>query len=453
MTELHYDEDVLIEYLVSPDQIPEKEAIEQHLAACLTCREVADSYLQFSQTLSDPEVWERPDLSAILLQTDKSPLSDLIDYSRMLEDENTAAAESMEMLLALDVEARKDLIDLSPELWTAGFARELCERAHHELDLAPASALNLSTIAIQASEKLSSARYRNTTIYQLQGRAWKENAQALRKLGRYPEALEALDKSEAIYAQATISDFDLATVAFVRASILRDLDRNNEALLLAQKSARVFAQFGHQRRFIHARLMEGAIRYKSGDIRAARDTWMELVRPVQVEHDVHTLAQLFNNIGNCCLELGELDAAGTYLLQAVSIFEDLGIKVDAIHCRWTIGRLMMSSGRTTEALAKLRSIHEDFEQMHMVGEAGLVGLDMVEALLRLGKSDEASLICRYLVERFTNAGMSTNAVTALAYLREALAAGKATPKLASHVRNYLKELPRHREPLFAPPPL
>jgi len=125
MTELHYDEDVLIEYLVSPDQIPEKEAIEQHLAACLTCREVADSYLQFSQTLSDPEVWERPDLSAILLQTDKSPLSDLIDYSRMLEDENTAAAESMEMLLALDVEARKDLIDLSPELWTAAFARAL----------------------------------------------------------------------------------------------------------------------------------------------------------------------------------------------------------------------------------------------------------------------------------------------------------------------------------------
>jgi tetratricopeptide (TPR) repeat protein len=180
---------------------------------------------------------------------------------------------------------------------------------------------------------------------------------------------------------------------------------------------------------------------------------MELVRPVQVEHDVHTLAQLFNNIGNCCLELGELDAAGTYLLQAVSIFEDLGIKVDAIHCRWTIGRLMLSSGRMTEALAKLRAIHEDFEQMHMVGEAGLVGLDMVEALLRLGKSDEASLICRYLVERFTNAGMSTNAVTALAYLREALAAGKATPKLASHVRNYLKELPRHREPLFAPPPL
>jgi len=43
-------------------------------------------------------------------------------------------------------------------------------------------------------------------------------------------------------------------------------------------------------------------------------------------------------------------------------------------------------------------------------------------------------------------------VTALAYLREAVAAGQATRTLVRHVQKFLRELPKEPALLFVPPP-
>jgi len=89
----------------------------------------------------------------------------------------------------------------------------------------------------------------------------------------------------------------------------------------------------------------------------------------------------------------------------------------------------------------------------MEADAALVGLEVAELLLILGQPDEVPLICRRLLDRFTRNSMTSRAVTALAYLREAASMGNATPALVRHVHDFIRDIPRHPMRPYAPPPL
>lgn len=452
MNGLHYDEEALIDFLVTPDEAPDREEIEEHLTECASCREIAESFQQFSQSLSDDVVWEREELSSALSKADESGLEQLLAYSRKLDSESAEAQRQVATLMSLDPGARRELIEMSAEMWTVGVARELSERARQAGYTSPADAVHLGELAVQVCDKLPTDTYRFGTIVHLRGFARKDYGLALKDLGRYPEALAVLEEAEKIYDGAPMAEYDLAVIAYVRAMVLRDLDRLTEALALVQHSARVFAEFGHQERYRHARMVEAAVYYSSRDLRLARDIWLEQLHCAQAASDFYTLALVLNNLGNCYVELGDSDAGSTYLIQAIQAFKELNQKPAALKTQWALGRLLISNGNLNEGLSRLRIVHEEFEQLELVAEAGLVALDLVEGLLASSKADEAAVICRYLAERFTACGMSSNAITALSYLREAMAAGKATPVLAKHVRIYLAELPRDGQLLFLPPP-
>jgi uncharacterized protein YkwD len=130
----------------------------------------------------------------------------------------------------------------------------------------------------------------------------------------------------------------------------------------------------------------------------------------------------------------------------------LGIKTDLTHTRWILARTLVLSKRAASAIPLLREAWRDFESLEMEADAALAALDLVEALLVTGDIEHVPAICRTLLDRFTRAGMNSPAVTALAYLREAVAAGQANRTLVRHVQKFLRELPKEPSLLFAPPP-
>lgn len=48
--------------------------------------------------------------------------------------------------------------------------------------------------------------------------------------------------------------------------------------------------------------------------------------------------------------------------------------------------------------------------------------------------------------------MTSRAVTALSFLREAVALGKATPSLVRHVHDFLRDVSSNPTRIFTPPP-
>src|SRR5205814_4823803 len=115
-------------------------------------------------------------------------------------------------------------------------------------------------------------------------------------------------------------------------------------------------------------------------------------------------------------ELGDYKKAIENLCAAIAEYELLGLDVLRAKSRWSLATIFVSAGRTEEALPIFELTWKEFESHGLESDAALVGLDLAEALLILGRAERVPQICRSILDRFTAAGMTSRAITALAFL-------------------------------------
>ena len=225
----------------------------------------------------------------------------------------------------------------------------------------------------------------------------------------------------------------------VRALIYRNLDRMDEAAVLAREAANCFREYGDTRRYTIARMTQSAILQETGRQQEALGVWQEL-------HSIHDLdastrVAITLDLGNCYRELGDADKAIEHISSAAAEYELLGEMVYAAKGRWALAATLVSAGRSGDAVPIFRTTWKLLENLGMEADAALVGLELAEALLMSGHADDVPAICRSLLDRFTRAGMTSRAINALAFLREAIAVGQAEPTLVRHVHDFLRRLP------------
>ncbi|HEX6160869.1 MAG TPA: tetratricopeptide repeat protein [Thermoanaerobaculia bacterium] len=443
----HYDESTLHEYLDNPHGHRDRVAIEAHLASCAPCRSILDELRDFEQALASNSMWELADSNRWMYEAPEEVRS----AAEMLESEDAEATEELRAILSSPASFRKANVPAQPLFRTAGVVRALCTAARELRERQPMFALSVADAAANITEQLPVTRYPAVLIDDLRGMAWLERANVLRYLGRYPEALDALDLAEQSFRQTPVAPFSIALVQYLRAIIFIETERLGEALALARQSARVFRQFGEEERYVHARIVEASVLYHQNRYRDARDLYLTLVRVAKNTGEAATLASLYQNIANCALRLSDLDEAADYFSRALSLYEALGLETEKIRTRWNIGRLQIASGDVEAGMARLRDARRELEQIGARTDSALAALDLVEALLGAGGAQnarEAAHLCSGLVESFTAVGMTGNALTVLAYLREAVSTGTATPKLVREVRTYLQDHPTNGPPFF-----
>lgn len=455
MIDRHYDDDSFLQYLEGQLSDLDEDRLELHMNRCHACSTLFSSYREFTAALNDPTLWQQEPMS---VSSNESNTKKAVGFVQLLalgqrtQEEEEDAKQLLPLLLdSGDCEIWKIRAATTSQLRTLGIVRSLCAESKTTREHKPARAYDLAVLAAEIAEQLSADNYPQPTLNQIRGLAWKEQANALRYLGRYNEALSRLEVASTHYSKNMVSEFDLATIDYVRATVLREIHRETEALVLARKSADVFIQFGNQQRFIHARLLEGTIHFHAGNYDDARKVWMPLLKLAREENDLSTLGVMFNNVGQCELQLGDPDSAGGYFLQALHVYDDLHMPVEKNRTRWGLGRMLITNGRLSEGLGMLRQVQRDFESLQMRTDSALVSLEVVEVLLANQQFEEVPNLCRQLIENFTSAGLTANANTALAYLREAITTGSATPGIVRHVRRYLEQQPLQLEHAFSPP--
>src|SRR6185436_1562813 len=256
------------------------------------------------------------------------------------------------------------------------------------------------------------------------------------------------------FGRSLVSAFTGATVDYLRSVIYVELDRYDDARRLARRSARVFRQFGENERFVHARIVEASVLFHEDRVADARALFLSLIPIAKTFARPETLARLFANAANCELRLGAFDSAESYLSRALSLYEALGLETGKIRTRWNIGSLRIAAGDVEEGLMRLREARREFEQIGAHTDAALVTLEIVEALLSTGErraAREAAELCSGLAESFAAVGMTGNALTALAFLRQAFETGQVTPDLVRHIRRYIETRPDQEGHPFVPP--
>ncbi len=442
----HYDEATLADYLDAPDELGEREELERHLAACRRCRNLLDELKELEAALQSGEPWE----AAEALSRDRDAPDSISSLAAAFAREKELAAQRLARIVSSPIMFRRANVAARAELHNAGVVRFLCAQSREFREKQPMHALALADAAVALCDRLAPERYPATMIVELRGGAWLERANALRFLGRFAEALDGLDIAENAYARTPVSTFSLALVQYLRGVIFFETERLDEATRLARRAARVFRQFGEHERYLHAKIVEGGVLFHRNRFAEAVALFTSLVGPAKELGDVPTIARLYGNIANCLLGLQRHSDACGYFAQALSLYEALGLETEKIRTRWSLGRLNVSAGKVADGIDRLREAKRELEALGLTNEAAQVTLDIVEALLANGDSSEVARLCAGLAKSFVAAGMTGNALTALAYLRQAIASGRADRGLVEEVRAYLAGAPETTDRPFVP---
>jgi tetratricopeptide (TPR) repeat protein len=445
----HLAEEELARYATDPESLPpeRRQAIEQEAAQCPTCRTLLDFFsVVTAEDLEDPQVWGA-DAETV---RDDDPM---LAYIRRIAEEDREADELLarEGLLESPMKTAWRNLQRDKRFLTGGVVRRLAARAHEVHENEPLDAVTFADAAIVIAETLADDTYPWDAVFELRGAAWKERANALRVAGQYPAALDALTNAERAYRKLRSPGFGLASVALVRAGVLLEQDQLVEAAVWAEKAAAGFAHLGQEERRMRAVFLYGAIKYKGGDVATGVNMFVQVQEYGEAANDPRWIGRAAYAIGNCEVDRRNLGEASLQFHRALVIFREIGPDQERLATEWGLARVVLHGGDSNEAVRRLRTVAGEFEKRDMLTDGALVRLDMVEALLAGGERDQIVEIAARLFRVFKDAGVLTGALTALAYMKEAAAAGDLTSMDIDAVRTYLRRSARQPELAFRPP--
>ena len=437
----HITERILGLYVLDPALVSARAKVEAHLAACAECRAALEETRAFDAALREPETWLEAgpaELQAFSLRADAED-AEAVQLLKDFESPDAAANFVWENV------ARK------PDYQTGGVARRLCQLANGMCERQPLYALSLAEAATKIAALLPDASYPRETIHELRGEAWKEQANAFRFLGRFADALKALDEAESECGKVPVESVGMVAVKYVRACVLYEQEQLDAAQALAAEAAAGALRLGEIDRFMRARHLQGEIFYERRQFGAAAAIFASILAYGEEHSNTVWIARESLTLGQCHIELRTLTEANRLLHRALRLFSDLEFAPEVARTGWAIARLLFVEGKTTEATYRLRTAIQELTRFEMLTDAAIAAVDLAEMLNVLGRQREIRNLLAGVVQTFTAAGKLTGALTALAYLKDAAAAGTITPSAFSYVRHFLARAEHQPDLLFAPP--
>jgi tetratricopeptide (TPR) repeat protein len=361
-------------------------------------------------------------------------------------------ARSIVASLPAELDAAWDLP--LPDSWrTLGFAYEITSSAAAVLEQEPALSRSLAQFAVAVSTSLADGSYPDVAIAQVTGQAWKELGTAHRYLSSYDAALRAYAAARRCFEEFGALANEQASVDLATAVVLSEVGRHDEALGLIGEATPVLASFQDEKRVVQAMLLKAMIHHRRGDLSAARIAYEDALAGAERGDDLHTLAAIFNNMGQVLVELNDTNAAALALSRARDLFAALEMPAEVARSEYALAKLCLHTGDYDGALRLLQRVRALFLQLHLVEEAGVASLDMIDALVATGKKDDAYQVSEAVLSEFRAAGLNARALIALEYLRGLVRDHPASlsPSIR-HVRSYLEELRTDPARVFLPLP-
>lgn len=434
----HCDEETLSRYALDRSLAADGDAIAEHLTVCDICRGQFADFVEIDDAMRDPRTWAGVD--ALLGQS--SRFQEALALKARIDAEDAAAARLLSPLLRSPLKFRNAAIARNPKAQTAGVVRYLCAAANERHEKRPEFSLELTVCAYEIALALgpaASAPKRFCMALSL-----RERANALRYLGRFTEALQALDSAEELFDSSPAADpHDIAIVQYIRATVFVEIDRLDEARLLSSQAARMFRRYGDRPRELAALLSKATALHFAGRNVEAVAVYELVAGKARTEGSRSLLAHALNDAAAAYLEIAKLDKAESSLVEALVIFDELDLATERARVAWSLGVIQLRRGELAAGAAQLDTARAELQRLGLVNDHALATLDWAFARLAIGEPADVAAACKAIVIRFESEGMMKNARIALAHLHEALAAGSATPSLVSEVRRYLERLPSH----------
>lgn len=442
----HVDVDDLIRYRIDRALVERPDDIAAHVAACPGCASELALIDAEEQALRAGETWE--DLDA-LLSPRNDRLKEALERRKRMDREHAHARRLLEPLLQPSVRLEEARISKKPAFLHAGVVRVLCECAQQSHEKKPVSSLEMARAAYEVARELSddaSTHPRLCMAYAL-----REQANALRYLGRFRDALAALDAAEPLFDHDPALDpFEVGVVNLIRATVLMDKGDIREAAAIAAKARRAAREYHDKGREIAASMVEAWCLIELGESTVAARIYEGVISIAGGAADTPLLARALLNAGVAYRQMRDFAIAEERTFSALVLFDGLGLTTEIARANLQIATITVERGDLAAGVGLLEACQKELTANSMTNDAAVAGLRWAEACLALNRRAGVADKCRHLVVIFDSQEMQRRARIALSYLQEAVTSGTATPKLVAEVREYIEALPRHPERDFVP---
>ncbi|MFN2442841.1 MAG: hypothetical protein ABR517_09165, partial [Thermoanaerobaculia bacterium] len=244
MTNQHLTDEALADLALNPA------ASDPHLAGCLRCRKSLEEFWTFTALLAEESTWreESPQLPGC----ENHRLAEIQGVSSRLDDEAVAAQDLKSRLLAT-VDQAPGILRFAPA--TVGTLAAALDVAHTLQDSSPSASLQMTYDAESLARRIDWSTYPTVVMAEHRGHIFKERANALRILGRFRDALQAVDQATSEYERSLVSAHPVAVVEYIAASVLSDQGEYAAAMPRLKAAAAVFADFADTTRSLHCRML------------------------------------------------------------------------------------------------------------------------------------------------------------------------------------------------------
>lgn len=328
-----------------------------------------------------------------------------------------------------------------------GTLQFLLENARGKFETAPTVAREITAAVLDFVDQADGPSHIHDIG--LRGLAWKEHANACEKTGDLRAALTAAERSVEIYGEAPGLLFQQTRAQLVVCKVLRETGDTDRAMELARRCAAIFIDFEQPTFTNMARMFEAGVLYASKRFTEALAIFTEISEHAEREGDRLTVAKCLQCAAECARELGDLDSARDLYPRALAHFDALNIPSDANSVRWALALTLAAAGKVSYAISELFKVRAVFLSLGMNSHATSAVLDVVR--IKFDAGEDVRDLCTEIVPLLTQAGLTQNAVEALAYIREQAKSGQLTTTKITCVRTYFDQLASKPLLLFALP--
>lgn len=438
----HPNDLVMEEFYLS--QSEEHQELLKHLAKCARCYELLQRVVERPQGDRSSLVYEEA------LQRVECAVA--ARERAVLKERADAPALFVEMM-KLSLDQKRLLIRNSPRFRTWGLLELLLERAFEVAVQTPSEAEELSLLALDLSERLDPVYHGAGVIQDMQARAWAYLANARRLKSDLRGAADAFFKAEVCLKKGSSDPAEHALHLDLKASLLRAQRQFHEALQLLEQAVGIFCRHGQPHRAGRSLVKMSTVYHYSGDIESAIPLLFKALRFIDPEIEPRLLLCARHNLSDYLASSGRFMEARRVYRETLPLYRDFPDAGTQSRRKWVKGRIAFGLGQLGQAESLFLAAREGFIAESVSYDVALVSLDLASVYARQGRTADLRRLAEEMLPIFSSLQIQREALAALAFLRQALDAERASVEVVSRVAEFFRRAQYDPALQFEAPPI
>lgn len=355
-----------------------------------------------------------------------------------LEAERAVAPMVLSELLRQPPERREMLLRNGRRFQSWGVLELLIERSREKGFEDPVQGEALARLALSLLERLDPEHYGAERIQDLRARVWGQIGNLRRIVSDFPGAEKAFETAFALLRQGTADLMEKAILLDVRASLLREQRRFDEAARLLRRAQRIFLQYGEKNRAGKVLVKMSTVHEHAARSDEAIRVLYEALKLIEAERDPRLLLAAQHNLITNLAETGRFMEAQGLFIQARPLYARFQDGWTQNRRRWVEGRIARGLGQLPEAESLLRAARDGFVGEGVSYDVALVSLDLALVYAEQGRTAELKRIARETIPFFSSRPIHREALAALVLWAQAVRAERASRELILEVASFLR---------------